>query len=341
MSAKRKQSDYEQLDLFVVDAFDVAIKDDMASMEHPFYSLSKNPTRDVAIYEHNGVRIEFNPSPKGFPTIYDKDLIIYAISHLMSKLDENEEIPNEIEFNPYDFLKFTNRGTGGKSYDALVDSIERLKGSYFRTNFKINGEIIDSWRGIVDEADIKTDGKSKKPKKLRIKLSQTVINTIKRKEVLTLNKDYFKLKKPIERRLYELARKHCGQQGKWTPHLDTLHTKSGSKAALREFRRSIKNVSNENNLPDYALYYDPDDDQVIFYPREGFLQAYDKNRNKELPPLPTWAFEKARKYLSSRQDVYAAEYAWREYWKEKGCLPIKNPVGAFIGFCKKPPVPIW
>jgi plasmid replication initiation protein len=339
--AKKKVSPHKQLSLFVVDAFDVAIKDDMASMEHPFYSLSKNPTREVKVYEHNGVRIEFNPSPKGFPTIYDKDLIIYAISHLISKLEEHEEIPHDIEFNPYDFLKFTNRGTGGKSYDSLVDSIDRLQGSYFRTNFRMNGEIKDSWRGIVDEADIETDERTKKPKKLRIKLSQTVIDTIKRKAVLTLNKDYFKLKKPIERRLYELARKHCGtQQTKWMPYLDTLHAKSGSRAALREFRRSVKTIAKENSLPDYSIYYDQEDDQVVFYPREKFLQSYSSTKAPSLPLLPTWVYEKAREKLPGRTCPYAAEQAWREYWRSKGCLPLDNVVGAYLGFCKNPPVQI-
>lgn len=339
---KRTEPPYTQLNLFVVDALDVAIKDDMASMEHPFYSLSKNPTREVKVYEQNGVRIEFNPSPKGFPTIYDKDLIIYAISHLVAKYEGKDEMPHEIEFNPYEFLKFTNRGTGGKSYDSLVDSIDRLQGSYFRTNLRLNGEIQDKWRGIVDEADIITDEKTKKPKKLRIRLSQTVIDTIKRKAVLTLNKGYFKLKKPIERRLYELARKHCGtKQPKWSVYIKTLHNKAGSRASVPEFRRSIKKVSTDNNLPDYDMFFDIEDDKVIFYPKEKFLQAFDSARGKELPPLPTWVYEKAREKLAGRACPYAAESAWRDYWREKGCLPIDNLVGAYLGFCKKPPVQLY
>ncbi len=127
MTPKRKAAPYKQLSLFVIDTLDVVIKDDMASMEHPFYSLSKNPTREVKVYEHNGVRIEFNPSVKGFPTIYDKDLVIYAISHLVSALDEGQEIPNEVEFSPYDFLKFTNRGTGGRAYNGKQELFQFLE----------------------------------------------------------------------------------------------------------------------------------------------------------------------------------------------------------------------
>ncbi len=35
---------------------------------------------------------------------------------------------------------------------------------------------------------------------------------IKAHEVLTLPPDYFRLRKPTERRIYEIARKHCGKQ---------------------------------------------------------------------------------------------------------------------------------
>jgi plasmid replication initiation protein len=48
--------------------------------------------------------------------------------------------------------------------------------------------------------------------KLRATLSDWVFNAVAAREILTLSRDYFRLRKPLERRLYELARKHCGQQ---------------------------------------------------------------------------------------------------------------------------------
>ena len=55
--------------------------------------------------------------------------------------------------------------------------------------------------------------------------------------MLTLHRDYFRLRKPIERRIYELARKHCGQQAVVEGLLGLLLKKSGSKATDKEFRR--------------------------------------------------------------------------------------------------------
>ena len=75
MANDLKPSKHRNGDLFVCDITDVILKDDLATMEHPFYSLSKKPDRETRRYEHNGNWIEFRPSVKGLPTIYDKDLI--------------------------------------------------------------------------------------------------------------------------------------------------------------------------------------------------------------------------------------------------------------------------
>lgn len=40
----------------------------------------------------------------------------------------------------------------------------------------------------------------------------------KSSEILTISRDYFRLRKPLESRLYELARKCCGQNAKRYVH---------------------------------------------------------------------------------------------------------------------------
>src|SRR5918998_562981 len=73
-------------ELFVCDVADAVLKDDMASMEHPFYSLSKKPETNVRRYENRGKWLEVIPSAKGLATIYDKDILIYCISQIMAKM---------------------------------------------------------------------------------------------------------------------------------------------------------------------------------------------------------------------------------------------------------------
>ena len=45
-------------DLFICDVLDAIPKDDMASMEHPIFSLATKPDRRVFRYEHNGNKLE-------------------------------------------------------------------------------------------------------------------------------------------------------------------------------------------------------------------------------------------------------------------------------------------
>src|SRR3546814_9496390 len=65
-------------------------KDDMASMEHPIFSLATKPDRRVFRYEHNGNKLEIVPSVKGLATIHDKDILIYCISQLIGKMNQGE-----------------------------------------------------------------------------------------------------------------------------------------------------------------------------------------------------------------------------------------------------------
>src|SRR4051812_12659114 len=76
-----------QHDLFVCDVADAVLKDDMASMEHPFFSLSKKPDTSVRRYENGDRWLEVVPSVKGLATIYDKDILIYCISQLIAKMN--------------------------------------------------------------------------------------------------------------------------------------------------------------------------------------------------------------------------------------------------------------
>ncbi|WP_420869093.1 replication initiator protein A [Cereibacter azotoformans] len=52
----------ETADFFICDILDALPKDDMASMEHPVFSLATRPDLRVLDYSHNGVRITVTPS---------------------------------------------------------------------------------------------------------------------------------------------------------------------------------------------------------------------------------------------------------------------------------------
>ena len=86
-------------------------------------------------------------------------------------------------------------------------------------------------------------------------------------EVLTLHRDYFRLDGGIERRMYELCRKHCGHQDTWSVHIPLLYKKSGAISPMKRFRQLIKRLTLSDHLPEYRLKYNQNSDKVTVYPR--------------------------------------------------------------------------
>ena len=165
---------------------------------------------------------------------------------------------------------------------------------------------------------------------IQVKLSDWFYNALLGREVLTISEDYFRLRKPIERRIYELARKHCGKQKKWGVGLKLLRKKTGASSPMKEFRRMIHKIVETDHMPDYSLSFDADErDKLIVQPREAPAKLPDYDR----PHLKTQTYENAAKALEAHGlDKYAVECEWREWMNEK--KPPSNPDAAFIGFCK-------
>lgn len=260
-------------DFFLCDLFDYALKDDGVSMEAPIFTLATRPDTSVWHWESkDGNRaITVTPSVKGRATQFDKDLLIYVVSQMTEALNRGRPDANSqtVRFRVYDYLVSTNKPTGGKEYQRLEEALERLRGTSIKTNIKTGGQrekggfgIVDSWKIIEKSPD------DDRMIAVEVTLSRWLFNAVQAHEVLTINPDYFRLRKPIERRLYELARKHCGDQARFVIGLELLQEKCGSQSTLREFRRALREIIQVDTLPDYAMQLDDEKDQVIFYTRD-------------------------------------------------------------------------
>ncbi len=327
---------YPQHDLFICDVADAVLKDLIPQMEHPFYSLSKKPETRIRRYEHNGNWLQVVPSVKGLATIYDKDILIYAISQIFAKLNVGEKVSKRIKINTHDLLIFTNRGTAGKDYKALVEALERIRGTTITTNIHSQDNIETETFGLIESSLVRREhGLDGRLLSVEITLSDWVFEAIRNRKALTLHRDYFRLRKPIERRTYELARKHCGQQPRWECFVETLHIKSGSQGTLKEFRRKIREITEIDHLPDYHIRLDEETDKVTFINRDITAQrpvpsAPDPDT---LPSLPTETYT-AAKAAAPGSDIYALEQEWRAWWASSGKPVLQNPSAAFVGFCK-------
>lgn len=331
-------------DFFILDVADAAPKNDMASMEHPVFSLSVKPDMRELEYEYGGTRLRVVPSGRGLATIMDKDILLYAISKLVHAVNSGEDVTPWVEFTAHEAMAATNWRTNRESYQRFEDALLRLRGTTLVTDIETGGHAPTKGFGLIDEFEIDRRGPNGKPSafgrmsKIRIKLSDWTFRAVTSMEVLTINSRYFRLRRPLERRIYELARKHVGQQGgrssgrtAFKIGLAKLQKKVGSNAPPKKFRFFMRQIINSDNIPDYMLRLE--NDIVYFEHRHVKRSAQTTSRI----PLKPSTLDKAQKIAAEKGIPLAQlEAEWNEWVREKGTVPEK-PDGAFIGFCKHKP----
>jgi plasmid replication initiation protein len=327
--AKLLKRKHPQQDFFICDVLDATPKDDIGSMEHPFFSLSKKPDHKIRYYEHNGEYIKIAPGAYGMATIFDKDILIFAMSQIIAKMNAGEEPSQIIRFSAYDLLVSTERDVHGRSYERLKAALARLQGTSITTCIRTGTKEITKGFGLIEWWDIIRETRDGRMEGLELKISDWLYNAILEKEVLTISRDYFRLGKPIERRIYEICRKHCGKQKTWSIGLELLKKKTGSKSPIRNFRIDVKKAIENNDFPDYKLSLE--DDLLSVRPRARPALVTDPKK----PKLKPQTIENAKKILGNDFDVYAVESDWLHFWEMSGRPELKTPDGAFINFCKK------
>ncbi len=99
---------------------------------------------------------------------------------------------------------------------------------------------------------------------IEITLPDWLYQALHKKKMLKISQDHFRIRKAIDRRLYEIARKHFDHQREFTIAIEKLHLKTGSTVLLKMFRHNIERLAKTNDFPDYGLRYDVKADIVIF-----------------------------------------------------------------------------
>lgn len=272
-----------ELDFFIADEIELSsFRDEMATMEHPFFALKAGDTK-IREYKNGNTSVTVKPTADGIATVFDKDVWIYAISKLQEAMNNNEPISRTVCFTPYDFFVTTNRAKCGRAYNDLEKALDRLSGTRITTNIIYSEEkqestgfgLIDSWR-IIEERKGKMDIGM-----VEVTLPDWLYQALHKKKMLKISPDYFRIRKAIDRRIYEIARKHCGNQGEFTVSLEKLHLKTGSTANKAEFKRMLKNLAKNNDLPDYKIRYDSERDLVIFNNRNLTQEQEEKEQHRE------------------------------------------------------------
>jgi plasmid replication initiation protein len=306
---------------FICDLAWAVPKDDMASMEHPLFTLATRPDRRILRYVHGEAVIEVTPSVKGLATIHDKDVLIYCISQLMAAVNAGRPVAPTLQLKAHDLLVATNRETSGDGYRRLREAFERLSGTRIVTNIATGG--VESTRGfgLIDAWEILRKARGGRMILVTVTLSDWIYRSVLARSVLTLHRDYFRLRKPLERRVYEIARKHCGRQAEWRIGLETLLKKTGSTSPRRVFRKMIRDMAESDGLPDYAI--ELVDDLVRVRARVS----------GEGPRLDAGVHERVRA-VAPGLDPYFLEAEWRRFWQASGRPPLRSPEAAFLAFAR-------
>ena len=311
-------------DLFICDFPWAAPKDDMASMEHPLFTLATRPDRRILRYAHGEAAIEVTPSVKGLATIHDKDVLIFCVSQLMAAVNEGRPTAPTLHLKAHDLMLATHRETSGDGYRRLREAFERLSGTRIVTNIATGG--IESTRGfgLIDAWEILRRTRNGRMILVTVTLSDWIYRSVLARSVLTLHRDYFRLRKPLERRVYEIARKHCGRQAEWRIGLETLLKKSGSTSPRRVFRRMIRDMAAENGLPDYTLELGQGDVVRVCARAPGAGEG---------PRLDPEIHARVRA-AAPGWDPYWLEAEWLRMWRASGRPVLHSPDAAFLAFAR-------
>ncbi|KUF08751.1 replication initiator protein A [Pseudoponticoccus marisrubri] len=326
-------------DFFILDVSDAAPKDDMVSMEHPVFSLSVKPDMRELSYRHEGKRVMVVPSGKGLATIMDKDILLYCISKLVHQLNSGEEIGPWVEMTAHEVMVATNWRTNRESYQRFEDALDRLRGTTIKTDIPTGDHRQTRGFGLIDAYEITrrdSDGEESvfgRMTQVRIKVSDWTFRAVRSMEVLTINPRYFRLRRPLERRIYELARKHVGDQGRpFRIGLDKLQKKVGSNSPEKKFKYFLKQIAQDGHIPDYDIALDGA--QVVFRARRPGFARGQLELALGLPATPAPALvEKARR-AAPGLDIYRLYEEWRGF-ADARTEPPRSLDAAFLGFCRK------
>jgi plasmid replication initiation protein len=254
----RKREHDGQLDFFVAYGGDVPLRDDREAMSLPLVSLGKKK-RVTPIEWHSPdgtawVQVSCS-SVTGMATIYDLDVILWAVSQLNDAIERGQLTSPTLSFHPYDCLKGIRRTTSGTDYERLRAALSRLAGTLIRTNVRVPGKKrhvefhwIEGWSEEVDEATGQSKG-------MKIVLPQWLYNAVvKERTVLAVSPEYFELTSGLARWLYRIARRHAGKQPQgWRFSMQHLWERSGTNRKLKQFAHDVRKVVKEDPLPEYHL----------------------------------------------------------------------------------------
>ena len=247
-----------QLDLSLDSPLMGKAKNERTLMVYSWFALTREKQTELPLYDDGKVRIEVTGTEKyGVANIWDAEMVIYIASIIQDKINKGEKVDSAVSFTAHDFFRVVGTKPNGSAYDRLEESLVRLKGTMIRTNIETGGEGEDKGFGWLNDYGLQyRRGRNgeKVLKAVKVDLCNWLFRAIvKDRRMLTYDPRYFKLS-PLEKRLYEIARAHCGNQNGFKINLLKLHRRIGTTMEPRYFKAElVKMAKRKNPLPEYGF----------------------------------------------------------------------------------------
>jgi plasmid replication initiation protein len=279
--------------VFVADP-DLLSAKGLGPLQHSsWFSLEKRPRHEPIVhsYESYEVHIEAG-SPLGIATIYDYDLLLFAVSQMVAAMKQGREVGRTIKFQGSEFYRFVGkRDAGTQNYRYLEDTIERLNGTRIRTNLFATDEVERGrgWLNWLSDSYVIERRKKRDDVIVRLTLPDFIYRAVQNeKNWLTIDRSYFGIMSATSRFLYLWGRKAAGYRegDHWEESFELIHEKSGSRQPLRKFKETLREAIRTQSIPGYTLR------ETGLTKRQPKLYL---ERNKTHPLLLTGSFGKIRK----------------------------------------------
>ena len=265
--------DDAQLMFFVPTVHDAPLKDDVNLMDIAPFSLSKTIRQGSIRYELKDAIITIEGGAEvGLVTAYDYDIFIHMVTHLAATMREYRIAekrglrpslpPRTYRPSAAEILKFCRRERGGKQYEQLEFSLDRLQATRYKiTNLSHNQtrRAAESFP-LIGRYKVVSRTRNGKIDQVEIDIPdwvyQGVVSPNETPSILTLNSDYFLISRPLAKFLYRLARKAAGTSGIAEYGLETLYHRSGSAMPFRKFREALEEIvtaAKTDPLPDFDI----------------------------------------------------------------------------------------
>jgi hypothetical protein len=249
MSRKRDVQKFYQPDLFQTQSYDTPYgKMHIDFLAHPFFTLQINkPDMSTVEYQSNDGKIDMKlqPSGKGRATINDCDFVIFMQAKLVQMKKEGDlDSPNPVlEIDTAEFLEFSDRSDGAKSYEGIESMLDRLGGSKMRFSaYDAREDISDisNYTFIDPEWSAVSRGRTGSLLSFRVKCRDWFVRPIMESDrYLTIYDEYWDEKRPLIKRINQVLRKHA-HRNPWKVGWETFHKLVGTPQSLTVFRSRFR-----------------------------------------------------------------------------------------------------